>query len=153
MRAREHRRRDFVQADRPEVFDQAVHGRKQALFACAPEHQAVGEIVDVLGGAREVDELEARGELGVRAEPSFHEVLDGLGLRDRPEILVYNKLDLLPVGEGASRADEAGAIAVSALKRTGLKQLLESAELALFDEGHDADLGLGKPAWAVGGEG
>ena len=80
-------------------------------------------------------------------------VLDGLGLRDRPEILVYNKLDLLPVGEGASRADEAGAIAVSALKRTGLKQLLESAELALFDEGHDADLGLGKPAWAVGGEG
>ncbi len=83
---------------------------------------------------------------------AVHTVLEDLELRDRPEIMVYNKIDRLPPGEGVQRAGDAGAIAVSATQRTGLAELLERAEQALFDEGHDADLGLGEPSWALGGE-
>jgi GTP-binding protein HflX len=117
---------------------------KTAFKATLEELREADVFIHVVDGAAEDAE---------RRIAAVHEVLDGLGLRDRPEILVYNKLDLLPPGEGAERADEAGAIAISALTRTGLKQLLETAELALFDEGHDTDLGLGEPSWAAGGEG
>ncbi len=117
---------------------------KSAFRATLEELREADVFIHVVDGAAEDAE---------RRIAAVHEVLEGLGLRDRPEVLVYNKLDLLPPGEGAERADEAGAIAISALMHTGLKQLLESAELALFDEGHETDLGLEEPAWALGGEG
>jgi GTP-binding protein HflX len=60
-------------------------------------------------------------------------VLAEMGLRDRPEILVFNKLDQLPPGAGRRLADEYGAVAVSALQRVGLERLLERAEAELFE--------------------
>jgi GTP-binding protein HflX len=60
-------------------------------------------------------------------------VLAEMGLRDRPEILVFNKLDQLPPGEGRRLADEYGAVAVSAIQRVGLERLLERAEAELFE--------------------
>ncbi len=96
--------------------------------------------------------VDASADDAERKIAAVREVLGGLELRDRPEIIIYNKIDLLPPGEGAARAMAAEAVAISALKCTGLAELLERAEKALFEEGHDADLGLGDPPWAVGGE-
>jgi GTP-binding protein HflX len=65
---------------------------------------------------------------------AVHTVLDEIGLRDgRPEILVFNKVDQLDPGEGARLAAQYGAVPVSALARTGLADLLERAETALFE--------------------
>ena len=96
--------------------------------------------------------VDASADDAERKIAAVHAVLDDLGLRDRPELLVYNKIDRLPPGEGADRAAEAGAIAVSALARTGLAELLERAEKALFEEGHAADLGIREPEWALTGQ-
>ena len=86
--------------------------------------------------------VDATGDDVQRRIDAVHGVLEEIGLRDRPEILVFNKIDRLPPGEGAARADEAGAVPVSAVTRTGLASLLERAEQALFEEGRAADLGL-----------
>ena len=96
--------------------------------------------------------VDASADDAERKIAAVREVLGGLELRDRPEIIIYNKIDLLPPGEGAARAMAAEAVAISALRRIGLAELLERAEKALFEEGHDAGLGLGDPSWAVGGE-
>ncbi len=70
-------------------------------------------------------------------------VLDDIGLGDTPELLVFNKIDRLPPGEGVLRAEASGAVAVSALHRTGLSALLERAEDALWAVDRlDAPLGL-----------
>ena len=57
-----------------------------------------------------------------------------------------NKVDLLPPGQGASLAELHGAVAVSALKRTGLRDLLERAEEELSrEEGSAARVPLVEP--------
>jgi GTP-binding protein HflX len=87
---------------------------------------------------READVLlhvvDASGEDIDRRLAAVRRVLDELGLRDRPELLVFNKIDRLPPGEGARLAAQYGAVPVSALRRTGFDDLLERAEAALERE-------------------
>ena len=52
-------------------------------------------------------------------------------LGETKEILVFNKSDLLPPGEAAALAERYGAVAVSALERTGLRALLERRHRAV----------------------
>ncbi|MFI5319636.1 MAG: GTPase HflX [Myxococcota bacterium] len=60
-------------------------------------------------------------------------VLSEMGLRDRPEILVFNKIDRLPPGDGAQLAAHFGGVAVSATQRIGFERMLERAERELFE--------------------
>jgi GTP-binding protein HflX len=68
-----------------------------------------------------------------RRMAAVHKVLSEMGLRDRPEILVFNKLDRLPPGDGPRLAAEFGGVAVSAAQRIGFEALLERAEMELFE--------------------
>ncbi len=68
-----------------------------------------------------------------RRMAAVHAVLSEMGLRDRPEILVFNKIDRMPPGDGSRLATRFGGIAVSALQRTGFERVLERAELELFE--------------------
>jgi GTP-binding protein HflX len=63
---------------------------------------------------------------------AVHEVLDQLELSDRPELLVFNKIDGLPEGVGEMLADRHGGVAVSALRRRGLRELVERAQQILW---------------------
>ncbi len=86
---------------------------------------------------READVLlhvvDAAGEDIERRLAAVRRVLDDLGVRDRPELLVFNKIDCLPPGEGARLAAHYGAVPVSALVRTGFDDLIERADAALQD--------------------
>jgi GTP-binding protein HflX len=68
-------------------------------------------------------------------------VLEGLGLMDRPRLKVWNKAEGLTDEELAGLLRREGGVAVSALRRHGIDQLLVQAEEALFAEGTGADLG------------
>ncbi len=61
-------------------------------------------------------------------------VLEEMGLRDTPELLVLNQVDRLPVGQGEALAARHGGVAVSALNREGLDRLLDAAAEQLFRE-------------------
>jgi len=63
-------------------------------------------------------------------------VLEEMGLRDTPELLVLNQVDRLPPGAGAALAERLGGVAVSALTREGLDALLDRAAQILFREEH-----------------
>ena len=52
-------------------------------------------------------------------------VLDEIGLTETPELLVFNQIDRLPPGDGAALAERHGAVAISALRGSGLHELLE----------------------------
>jgi GTP-binding protein HflX len=77
-------------------------------------------------------------------------VLSEMGLRERPEILVFNKLDCLAPGEGSRIAARFSGVAISAAQRIGFAALLERAESELF-ESH-ADSGGALPATLVANE-
>jgi len=66
---------------------------------------------------------------------AVHKVLDGIGLSQTPELLVFNQIDRLPPGEGEALAKRYGGVAVSALKKKGLRELLLRAEDLLWQEG------------------
>ncbi len=79
-----------------------------------------------------------------RRMAAVHKVLSEMGLRDRPEILVLNKLDRLPPGDGPRLAAEFGGVAVSAAQRIGFEALLERAEVELFETQASPPRGLGE---------
>ena len=60
-------------------------------------------------------------------------VLEEMGLGDVPELLVFNKIDRMQAGEGARLARVYAATPVSAQVGTGLIDLLERADAALFE--------------------
>jgi len=62
-------------------------------------------------------------------------LLDGLGLADTPELLVFNQIDRLPPGQGEALAHREGGVAVSATEGQGLTELLSSVEKMLWREG------------------
>jgi GTP-binding protein HflX len=66
---------------------------------------------------------------------AVHAVLKEIGLNDTPELLVFNQIDKLPDGMGLAIADRLGGVAISALDRTGLAELLQTAESLLWNEG------------------
>ena len=83
--------------------------------------------------------VDASGEVDRRIA-AVRSVLDGMGLGAVPELLVFNKIDRLPPGEGARLAREYGAVPVSARAATGLGALLEGVDELLFEGGRPAGL-------------
>jgi len=61
-------------------------------------------------------------------------VLNEIGLAETPEVLVFNQVDRLPPGQGRSIAARHGGVAVSALRREGLAELLERVAEELWRE-------------------
>jgi GTP-binding protein HflX len=96
--------------------------------------------------------VDASAEDIARRMSAVRKVLDEIGLGETPELLVFNKVDLMPPGEGASLAAHHRAVAVSALERSGLRELLERAEGELWrEEGSGARVQLVEPLVADGG--
>jgi GTP-binding protein HflX len=62
-------------------------------------------------------------------------ILGDLGLREKRRLLVFNKVDRLPPGEGAALAHQAGGVAVSSTTRDGLAALLHRCDRLLWAEG------------------
>jgi len=81
-------------------------------------------------------------------------VLGEIGLAGTPELLVFNKIDRLPPGEGRALAAQHGAVAVSALRGAGLEELLLRVEDVLWarEGGMAGRLGF-EPVAAGGGLG
>ncbi|MAE96234.1 MAG: GTPase HflX [Deltaproteobacteria bacterium] len=79
--------------------------------------------------------VDASDEDVERRMKAVHNVLQEIGLGDTPQLLVFNKIDQRPPGEGAQLAARHGAVPISALHRTGLAELLEQAENALLAQG------------------
>ncbi len=69
---------------------------------------------------------------------AVEKILGGLGLLERPRLLVWNKADRLSDEARAELARARGGVAVSAKERTGLGELLHKAEATLFAEGNSA---------------
>lgn len=72
---------------------------------------------------------------------AVHGVLRDIGI-EASELLVFNQIDKLGRGEGDALARRHGGVAVSALHRTGLQDLLDRAERVLWSDatGQDASL-------------
>ena len=66
---------------------------------------------------------------------AVNKILDGLGLADKPQLLVFNKSDLLEPGEADSLAAQHHAIAISALERESARPLMEEIDRRIFFEG------------------
>ena len=95
--------------------------------------------------------VDASAEDVKRRMAAVRKVLDDIDLGETRELLVFNKVDLLPPGQGASLAELHGAVAVSALERTGLRELLQRAEEELWrEEGSGARGQLVEPLAADG---
>ena len=69
-------------------------------------------------------------------------VLHDIGI-EAPELLVFNQIDRLEDGEGEALARRHGGVAVSALRRTGLRRLLARAEGMLWADGEGVPSGWG----------
>jgi len=67
-----------------------------------------------------------------RRMAAVRKILAEIGLGDAPELLVFNQADRLPPGEADAIARRLGGVAVSAIDRTGLSELLARAEKLLF---------------------
>ncbi len=67
-----------------------------------------------------------------RRMTAVRKILDDLGLAGAPELLVFNKADRLPPGEAQAVAERLGGVAVSAVTRAGLGDLLKKSEELLW---------------------
>jgi hypothetical protein len=76
--AGQHRQLGVLVGQLDEAVDDLVEGRQQHAIAAVAQHQRVGDVVDVFGGAAEVDELGDAGDFGVVAEALLEPVLHGL---------------------------------------------------------------------------
>ena len=158
MCAREHRHRSVPPRERAKRVDQALQARQHHRLARLAQHQGPGEIVDILGSAGEVHELQRRLRLLVRPELRAQPVLDrlhvviGLGL---------DLLDVLGVGFGELLGEAAQGAQRTRRKRLQfadgalLRERLEPRQLdpdAVADERLLAEVdpqgieGLGVPA-------
>ncbi len=77
-----------------------------------------------------------------RKVAAVHGVLEEIGLGDKPELLVFNQIDKLPEGAGPLLAERYGCVPVSALHKTGLVELLTTAEQMLWDEEEGPNVSL-----------
>jgi GTP-binding protein HflX len=64
---------------------------------------------------------------------AVYSVLGDLGFSDKPELLIFNQADRLPEDEIMALASRYDAIPISALKGTGLRELLAKAEELLWE--------------------
>jgi GTPase len=67
-------------------------------------------------------------------------ILDSLELGEKPRLMVWNKADLVQREELAELQRDRGGVAVSAVRREGLIELLEKAHRTLFAEAKDQAL-------------
>jgi GTP-binding protein HflX len=65
---------------------------------------------------------------------AVRQILDGIGISDTPELLVFNQIDRLPAREARALLENNAGVAISALKRIGLQELLSDAEELLWAE-------------------
>ncbi|HYO12700.1 MAG TPA: GTPase HflX, partial [Thermoanaerobaculia bacterium] len=65
---------------------------------------------------------------------AVEKLLEELHLAEIPRLVVLNKTDLLPPHEAEGLAHRYGGVAVSAVKRTGLADLIHAAEERLGRE-------------------
>jgi len=65
---------------------------------------------------------------------AVREILEEIGQANTPELLVFNQIDRLPEGAGLALARNFDGVAVSALRLTGLRELLIRAEQILWSE-------------------
>jgi GTPase len=61
--------------------------------------------------------------------------LGELGLIEIPRLLVFNKVDRLPAGQGEALAHQAGGVAVSAVEKRGFTELLHRCDRLLWRDG------------------
>lgn len=66
---------------------------------------------------------------------AVEEILGELGLAGKRRVLVMNKSDRLPPGEGEALAHRAGGVAISAATREGIPALLHACDRLLWAEG------------------
>ncbi|MCH2186037.1 GTPase HflX [Myxococcota bacterium] len=65
---------------------------------------------------------------------AVRKVLGELGLSNKPELLVFNQIDRLPEGAAGVLERRHGCVAVSALERRGINELLTQAERLVWEE-------------------
>ncbi|HZI12559.1 MAG TPA: GTPase HflX [Myxococcus sp.] len=68
-------------------------------------------------------------------------ILESLGLMEKPRLMVWNKADLLSVEEVEGLLRGKGGVAISAATREGLATLLAKADTTLFAEGATEAIG------------
>ncbi|HXV37904.1 MAG TPA: GTPase HflX [Myxococcota bacterium] len=61
-------------------------------------------------------------------------ILGELGISNTPELLVFNQIDRLPAREAEALRKSDSGVAISALERVGLEQLLSRAEALLWEQ-------------------
>jgi GTP-binding protein HflX len=83
---------------------------------------------------------------------AVEKILGDLGLGEKRRVLVMNKVDRLPAGEGAAVAHRAGGVAISAATRDGISDLLHACDRLLWAGGRVpfAEVEAGAPAPEVG---
>jgi GTP-binding protein HflX len=79
--------------------------------------------------------VDAASEDYERRIEAVREVLREIGLGDTPELLVFNQIDRLPDNVGETIAARHDGVAISAVTRAGLAELIARAETLLFEEG------------------
>jgi len=90
----------------------------------------------------ELDDADLLLHVADAADPSLdahvaavEKILGALGLSETPRLLVLNKVDRLPPGEGAAVAAARGGVAISAATRAGLPELLHRCDRILWRDG------------------
>ena len=66
---------------------------------------------------------------------AVEKILGDLGLLETPRLLVLNKIDRLPPGDGEALASSRGGVAISAATREGLPELLHRCDRMLWKDG------------------
>jgi GTP-binding protein HflX len=97
-----------------------------------------------------VDAADPRLELQIGA---VEDILGDLGLLEVPRVLVFNKVDRLPPGQGEALAHQRDGVAVSATARQGLEALLHRCDRILWADGKVAFSAVEASAPAAPGRG
>ena len=167
VRARQHGGVGVLVGHGGQVLDQPAGGRQPHLLDGAPDRQGVGEVVDVLAGAEDVDDLADRGQhggaavgaddagcVGGRGQAPLEEVLDGL------DVVAGLGLDGAELGDllGPEVLDDAAQVGLLRLAQAGGAG--QDAAVGEVDEPLDLDLqagpverGLGEVVDQRGGDG
>jgi GTP-binding protein HflX len=90
----------------------------------------------------ELDDADLLLHIADAADPNLdahvaavEKILAHLGLSATPRLLVLNKIDRRPAGEGAALAAARGGVAISASTRAGLPELLHQCDRILWKDG------------------
>jgi GTP-binding protein HflX len=69
-----------------------------------------------------------------RRAAAVRKILEEIGISETPELMVFNQIDRLPADESKALLETNAGVAISALKRIGLQELLSDAEELLWAE-------------------